>query len=72
MNIKRNIINIVLKKMPNKAIKDRPQRNVGWTRKDTRALYCGVKCFFAFRVKAQYSAGNARFLSCIPPFKVLG
>jgi len=26
----------------NKAIKDRPQRAVGWTRKETRALYSGV------------------------------
>jgi len=26
----------------NKAIKERPQRAVVWTRKDTRALYSGV------------------------------
>jgi hypothetical protein len=28
--------------MPNKAIKDRPLKAVGWTRKETRALYSGV------------------------------
>jgi hypothetical protein len=28
----------------NQAIKVRPQKAVGWTRKETRALYSGVMC----------------------------